>query len=341
MRGSIIGLAAVSLAAAGCATQPARDAPQTQLAFGRSIFEQTCATCHSVAPPPLAAPPMSHVARHYLDAEPDAEAAAHRITAWIAAPSAQKSALPAHAIERWGLMPPQLLPERDRRAVAAYVLTLADQHAGMGVGDSAGHGGMGMGGGTRHGAGMGMGAGAQHRNGPQPAIPPRTEALVTAVGEPAAAALRTGLLQRLTAALSSGGPARAIDVCALEALPLTDSIAAAAGNGIALKRTSTRVRNPLNAPDALESEALQWFEDEKAAGRSPTRLVQSDGADYRYYAPLRIARPCLACHGPGEAMSDEVRRALHSRYPGDRATGYAEGDLRGVIRVSVPAAALR
>jgi mono/diheme cytochrome c family protein len=313
--------------ATGCAGMPRADTEETRLAHGRTVFEQTCATCHTIDPPPLTAPPMSHVARHYLEAIPERTEAARRIARWIGAPSVEESVLPAHAIERHGLMPPLALSQRDREAVAMYVLTLADAQGGRGMG--------GM-----RGAGMGMGGGAQHRHGQQEAIPPGVEQRVTAVGEKAAAALRTGLIGRLTAALAEGGPAGAIDVCALEAMPLTDSIAAA-GDGIALKRTATRVRNPLNAPDELERAALTWFESELAAGRTPAAHVQRDGADFRYYAPLRVAALCLNCHGPVETLSSDVRRALQSRYPGDQATGYAEGDLRGLIRVSVPATVVR
>src|SRR5690606_16656684 len=140
---------------------------------------------------------------------------------WIGAPSVEESVLPAHAIERHGLMPPLVLSARDREAVAMYVLTLADARPGRGMG----------------GRGMGMGGGAQKRHGQQESIAPGVEQRVIAVGEEAAAALRTGLIQRLTAALAEGGAAGAIDVCALEALPLTDSIATAGGAGLALKRT--------------------------------------------------------------------------------------------------------
>jgi hypothetical protein len=46
----------------------------------------------------------------------------------------------------------------------------------------------------------------------------------------------------------------------------------------------------------------------------------------------------LACHGPEEALQPEVRAALDQRYPEDRATGYAAGDLRGAFWAEVPLA---
>jgi mono/diheme cytochrome c family protein len=365
---------AASLLVAGCAAARPADDRVDQLALGRQVFASTCTACHSIDPPALAAPPMSHVARHYL-AGRDSAAAARRIADWIAAPSAAASLLPAHAIETYGLMPPLPLSSRERRAVAAYVLTLNagahDDHgehgdttarAGMGAGMGAGRGaggmgGMGMGAGRGAGGagGMGMGAGRNaggmgaggmgggpHRHGADAAVDQAAQQEVTRIGDTAAAALRAGLIQRLSAALQEGGPVAGIEVCADEALVLTARIAADLGDGVDLKRTSLKVRNPRNAPDALEQEALAWFDAEELQGRRPERLVQLDTAGgFRYYAPLRTAALCLNCHGPAASLEPEVAAALQRRYPDDRATGYAEGDLRGLIRVRVPAAALR
>lgn len=173
-----------------------------------------------------------------------------------------------------------------------------------------------------------------------PPLDAEAEAQVAETGAEVAAAMRTRLAQRLMAAIQEGGPEAAIDVCAVEALPLTDSIATA--TGVTLKRTSTRVRNPRNAPDSLEAEALDWFERQTVDGQPPERFIQSAGAEgWRYYEPLRVVALCVNCHGPEDRLSPAVRQALAGRYPGDRATGYVEGDIRGLIRVGVPAGAVR
>ncbi|HEX6133489.1 MAG TPA: DUF3365 domain-containing protein [Longimicrobiales bacterium] len=164
------------------------------------------------------------------------------------------------------------------------------------------------------------------------------EAAVAEVGAAAAQRLRQTLVQRLTAAIDSGGTASAIEVCALEAGALTDSIARELGSGVAVKRTSTRVRNPRNAPDSLEVEALTHFTTIAATtGEPPAQYVQrAPEGGYRYYEPLGIVPLCVQCHGPPDSIAPEVRATLAQRYPDDRATGYGVGDLRGVIRVSVP-----
>ncbi len=161
---------------------------------------------------------------------------------------------------------------------------------------------------------------------------------VRAVAQPAAAALATGLVAELTRALEERGPEGAVEVCSTEALRLTDQIARDAGTGIELKRVSWQNRNPENAPDDLEAVALEYFQ-RLADGGEPLSgdWVQSDGErGWRYYKPLVVADFCLQCHGSPEEITPSVREMLAERYPDDAAVGYSEGDLRGLIRVSVP-----
>jgi cytochrome c len=101
------------------------------LAKGRAIVGTICAACHTEQPPPKTAPPLSHVARRYRMMTSDSAAALARITAWIAAPAKDRSLMPSMAIDRFGLMAPLPLPEDQRRAAAAYVLSLADSAQGM------------------------------------------------------------------------------------------------------------------------------------------------------------------------------------------------------------------
>jgi hypothetical protein len=181
--------------------------------------------------------------------------------------------------------------------------------------------------------------------GSAPAAPatldPEREARVLALAEPAAGALAGGLVTRLAAALEEGGPVGAVDFCSLEALPLTREIEEGL-EGLEVKRTTTRTRNPLNAPDSLEAAVLSWLEALEAEGSAlPTHVVQADGEAVRFYRPLRTAALCLQCHGDPAGFSPELRAILAERYPADRAVGYAEGALRGVIRITVPAERLR
>ncbi|MBI3082695.1 MAG: DUF3365 domain-containing protein, partial [Gemmatimonadetes bacterium] len=58
--------------------------------------------------------------------------------------------------------------------------------------------------------------------------------------------------------------------------------------------------------------------------------------ELQYLRPILVDRRCLACHGDPATFIPEVRAVLAQRYPEDRATGYAVGDLRGAVSVRVP-----
>jgi hypothetical protein len=158
-----------------------------------------------------------------------------------------------------------------------------------------------------------------------------------AEGSAAAQALMTTLQTSLVTSMEEGGPAQAIEFCASRALIVTDSVSTSLGEGISLKRVSEKTRNPENAPDASEIEAIRHFESVMAeTGSLPGDWVQvTPAGELRYYRPLTIAPPCLGCHGEPEAMDPQVVEVLQTSYPEDMATGYETGDLRGLIRVSV------
>ncbi len=131
-------------AAAAClalATPAAGQQPVGGQNEGQAVFEMVCAMCHSVQPPPKAAPPMSHAAAYYARHYANADSAAAAIVAYLKEPSAEKSLLPPHAIERFGLMPSQgHLKDAQLHAVARYVLTLADSmHMRGGMNHEGGH----------------------------------------------------------------------------------------------------------------------------------------------------------------------------------------------------------
>ena len=95
---------------------------QEDVEHGKAVFDAVCSTCHSLEPPHKEAPPLLMIARHYVEAYGDRETAAVAMVAWATEPDAARSALPAHAIERFGLMPAQALPREDLEAVAWFAL---------------------------------------------------------------------------------------------------------------------------------------------------------------------------------------------------------------------------
>ncbi len=167
-------------------------------------------------------------------------------------------------------------------------------------------------------------------------------AAIRRAGEKATAALSQRLLTELTVALGTGGPENAVDFCHLQVPALTKPQAADQPEIVAVKRTSRRLRNAANAPDAAEQLVFRHVEEQLARGEPPPALfvqrIETEGSptpEWRVYRSVVVQPACLACHGPNDQLPAVLRDALHQRYPQDAATGYRTGDWRGLIRATV------
>ncbi len=160
-------------------------------------------------------------------------------------------------------------------------------------------------------------------------------ARVTGLGEQAASALMASLGAQLMAAMEAGGPVEAVAVCRNVALPLTDG-AASGFEGVSLRRTTSKPRNPANAPDERDLAVLATME-AAATGDDevPGVMIEWDDTVAHFYAPVFVQQVCLNCHGDPGGFSEPLAEKLRELYPDDQATGYALGDFRGVIRVDI------
>lgn len=138
------------------------------------------------------------------------------------------------------------------------------------------------------------------------------------------------MMAELTSELESGGPTGAIVVCRDMAPMIADAVSTE--HGLAIGRTSARLRNPANTGPEWVSMVVGEGFGEQATFAGP------DGA-LGVTLPIRTSAPCLACHGPSDGLDPDVLAALADNYPDDRAVDFAEGDLRGWFWIEVPAAA--
>lgn len=153
--------------------------------------------------------------------------------------------------------------------------------------------------------------------------------------EAASARLMKELGGRLMAALNEGEPEDALNVCADVAQSISKETAQ--GEGFHVARTALRVRNPANAPDGYERQVMERWLSADGDPQVVQAVVATDGGhELRWMKPVVVSAPCLTCHGPSEDLPDGVRFALSERYPQDKATGFASGDLRGAITVRIP-----
>lgn len=108
-----------------------------------------------------------------------------------------------------------------------------------------------------------------------------------------------------------------------------------------LRRTSLRVRNPANSPDAADLAALDLIQGQLERGDDVAKvLVQKvtlpgQPPEWRVYRPLALLKQCVDCHGADAALAPGVTDTLKVFYPADKAVGYKPGEWRGLIRASI------
>ncbi len=169
------------------------------------------------------------------------------------------------------------------------------------------------------------------------AEPPSPEALA-AQARGLAGNLMLSLQGELFAAMKSGGPVAALDVCRVKAPQI--ATATATGTPWKIARTALKVRNPRNAPDAWETAKLEEFRKRLASGEEMAALetfevVEKDGRPtFRYMKAIGTTSPCLNCHGA--SLKPEIAAKVKELYPEDQAVGFAAGQLRGAFTLSRP-----
>lgn len=140
--------------------------------------------------------------------------------------------------------------------------------------------------------------------------------------------------------IARDGVVATVPKCHLKDLPTKDGFVSGIYRITGLKLTSAKLCNPANAPDAAEKLALDQVQAELEAGSPPDLLVQridlpNGKNEWRVYKPLGLLRECVACHGKVSDQSPELQALFKEKYPDNQATGYAVGQLRGLIRVTV------
>lgn len=145
------------------------------------------------------------------------------------------------------------------------------------------------------------------------------------------------LKRELLAAIEAQGAPQAIDVCNIKAPAIAGSVSA--GSGWTVARSSHKLRNPANRPDAYTAAAIDDFLKRQAAGEkagdiATAGIVEEDGARvFRLVKAIPTEQLCLACHGEAD-VDPAVAAKLAELYPDDKARGFSVGDMRGVFTLS-------
>lgn len=140
--------------------------------------------------------------------------------------------------------------------------------------------------------------------------------------------VKESFLETLTSMMAQGTE-EAIAACRVMAPALTQ---AASKDGIEVGRTSHRLRNPANAPREWVKPFLDEFQ---KIPRDPEafRTVSLPEGKTGFVEPIYVKPLCLHCHGT--ALAEPVLAKIQSLYPQDQATGFKEGDFRGLFWVEM------
>lgn len=138
----------------------------------------------------------------------------------------------------------------------------------------------------------------------------------------------------LTNKMKSGGLVEAVEFCNVAALPITQKMSDT--HGVSIKRTSLKIRNPLNKPSENEILILKEFQSKLDSGVLVEPVVKLNENDIpNYYAPIFVEMKCLVCHGTlNQELSQAADSIIKINYPNDLATSFKEGDLRGIWSIS-------
>jgi len=107
----------------------------------------------------------------------------------------------------------------------------------------------------------------------------------------------------------------------------------APAGGVAVGRTSHRLRNPANAPEPW---MVPLLDELRAAAPRPGswHAVDLGARGTGYVEPIYLQPLCATCHG--EAVEGALLERIRTLYPTDEAVGFHVGELRGLFWAIVP-----
>ncbi len=291
---------------------------QEQLSAGFMHLQNSCFSCHSPDGEADAriAPGLATIKMTYRKSAVTAPEFAQSMWSFLEHPGPSTSLMP-DAIEQYGLMPKMSLSREQSDAMAYYLFHTPLEQPQWYAQNFAAE--------RQRFAQAALQAGAMSYQEYGLSLAMQTKSV-----------LGSHLLQ----AIRTSGTDGALSFCATRAQHLTDSMSAELGARI--RRVSDRNRNPVNrATDqelAYMSEARRQLQSD--APIAPSVWEEEDRV-LAYY-PILTDAMCLSCHGAaGEQIAPSTLALIQERYPEDRATGFAQGDLRGMWVVEMPLSAGR
>lgn len=106
-------------------------------------------------------------------------------------------------------------------------------------------------------------------------------------------------------------------------------------NNLYFNNVSDRPRNPKNAADAIETEAITYYRENPTEEERFVPFKSKEGKSfYHFSAPIWIEEYCLKCHGRREDAHATIRTKYATSFD------YKLGELRGIMSIKLPASHL-
>ena len=101
-------------------------------------------------------------------------------------------------------------------------------------------------------------------------------------------------------------------------------------SGFSFNNVSDQPRNPKNAADKIELEAMDYFRTNPKEKLLFEPFIKEGKQYYLYARPIWIEKQCLKCHAKREDAPETIRKLY------DTAWNYKLGDLRGILSIKLP-----
>lgn len=98
-----------------------KEAADAALQEGEAVYQKSCQSCHSMAPPAKSAPSIIALAGQYRARYSKKAGAVADMVSFMKEPSVGKSILGSSTFERFGLMPAISLPDEELEKVAGWL----------------------------------------------------------------------------------------------------------------------------------------------------------------------------------------------------------------------------
>lgn len=138
----------------------------------------------------------------------------------------------------------------------------------------------------------------------------------------------------LKKAMGEGGVVNAVKFCNVQESIIVDSLSK--HYDVSIKRTSHKLRNEKNKPNASEQEMIDYYLNaSKTTEDLFPEVKRNTDNTVSFYAPIHLQPLCVTCHGTvGKQVAEADYKSILALYPNDKAVDFNIDDFRGIWSIT-------